>query len=154
MNYARFKHVMHILPRNSRSGAVCDEEKVDMGKKPMQKADLWARRLAARARHREALRVERLERLTRVITEMQKKYRWSELIIFGSLVRPGRFGESSDADIAVSGLPKEDYYSFVGDVSALFGHDVDVVNLEECPFAASILRGGIRWTTKAEKPFS
>lgn len=122
--------------------------------KSTRKADLWARRIAVRERQRETLRLERLERLKRVIAELGKRYRWNELIIFGSLILPGRFGESSDADIAVYGLPKEDYYSFVGEVSSLFGHDVDVVNLEECPFAESILKRGIRWTTKVEKPFS
>ena len=50
--------------------------------------------------------------------------------LFGSLA-VGPVSESSDVDLAVSGLAADSYFRVLGDLMALFGGPVDLVRIEE-----------------------
>lgn len=84
--------------------------------------------------------------------ELSKKYNWGAVYIFGSLIKRGKFSNKSDIDIAVKGLDKFDYFSFVGEISALLNRSVDVINMEDCHFAESIVSKGVRWSMKRKSP--
>jgi hypothetical protein len=104
--------------------------------------------LRNRQHRRSALEKHRLSVLEAVFAALETlsdQYAWEEAYLFGSLTRPGCFGPESDVDIAIAGLNKFDHYALVGDISNLLDRTVDVVRLEECPFAAKIAREGISW---------
>ena len=50
--------------------------------------------------------------------------------VFGSIARSRRQDERSDIDLAVEGLPRSDYVRRLGEVMALTGLPVDLVELE------------------------
>jgi hypothetical protein len=52
-------------------------------------------------------------------------------------------------DIAVKGLPKNEYYRFVADISSLLERPVDVIELENCAFRETIEMRGSRWEAQA-----
>lgn len=83
--------------------------------------------------------------LKTVLESLAGKYQWKELLLFGSIVNPGKFSENSDVDVAVSGLAKHDLFSFVAELSRELGRDVDVLILEESPIAEHIRRKGEPW---------
>jgi predicted nucleotidyltransferase len=89
-------------------------------------------RLAARAELRTALR-EFLPAQT--------------VIVFGSLVRPDRFREVSDIDVAIesepSGMTVCRLTSLLGE---RLGRRIDIISLPECRFRDRILREGETWT--------
>jgi predicted nucleotidyltransferase len=51
--------------------------------------------------------------------------------VFGSIARRRRQDERSDIDLAVEGLPPNDYLRRLGEVMALTGLAVDLVELEK-----------------------
>jgi predicted nucleotidyltransferase len=114
---------------------------------------LWKRSNKKRHRDWEAYRLTVFNQLWNVLTVMSEKYQWNTLVIFGSLIREGCFSPSSDIDIGVSGLNKFSHYSFVSELSSMLNHDVDVILLEECSFAQSIVSKGIIWTKNRSPSF-
>ncbi len=67
--------------------------------------------------------------------------------VFGSLVKPGRFSEASDIDLAIerepAGMTICQLTSLLGE---RLGRRVDIVLLSECRFRDRILREGKVWT--------
>jgi predicted nucleotidyltransferase len=61
------------------------------------------------------------------------------VILFGSLAT-GTCRDTSDVDLAVSGVPRSLYFPVLADLMALFGAPVDLVRMEEVPKS---LRGRI-----------
>ena len=67
--------------------------------------------------------------------------------MFGSLIKPGRFSEESDADIALEKEPAAiSLYQLTSRLAEFLGRSVDVVLLPECRFRERILREGEVWT--------
>ena len=95
------------------------------------------------------MRIATLQQVEEALRGLEKKYRWDEAYLFGSIVLEGRFGRNSDIDIAVSGLKKFDYYEFIGEISDLLDKHVDVVLLVECHFAHFIREKGLKWSHKS-----
>jgi uncharacterized protein len=112
------------------------------------KHSLWLESIRGEEDAREKERRKALREVENALDFMAKRYSWEETYIFGSVTKKGRYSKGSDIDIAVKGLDKFDFYSFVGDISAFLERPVDVVNLEECPFGASIESGGLKWNPK------
>lgn len=112
---------------------------------PKARFALWERLKEERARDRERDRLTLLTKVMEALDRLSRDYKWREAYVFGSLTRPGRFRAESDVDIAVRGLDKFALFAFVGDLSSLLGRDVDVVVLEECPFAETIVSKGFKW---------
>jgi predicted nucleotidyltransferase len=61
------------------------------------------------------------------IQEISKKYRAKRVLLFGSSIIPEK--ESHDIDIAVEGIPPEDFYRYYGDLLFELSKPVDVVDL-------------------------
>jgi predicted nucleotidyltransferase len=122
-----------------------------MPSKPIKTAKfphLWHKSILKKQADQEKLRIATLQQVEDALGGLEKKYRWDEAYLFGSIVREGRFGRNSDIDIALSGLKKYDYYEFVGEISDLLDKRVDVVLLEECRFAHFIKEKGLKWSRK------
>jgi predicted nucleotidyltransferase len=108
---------------------------------------LWKQLSRERAEAVEAERQQVFKSVCRALTILSEHYDWEEIFIFGSVTKPTRFSSRySDIDIGVRGLNKFLHYRFVGEISMLLDRDVDVVRLEDCPFAETIINRGIRWT--------
>lgn len=109
---------------------------------------LWHKAGLQREAEREKLRLSILEQVHSALTTLEKKYCWEEAYLFGSVSNKGRFRDNSDIDIAIIGLNRLDHYAFTGDISETLSMRVDVVLLEECPFANSIKEKGLKWNRK------
>ena len=106
---------------------------------------LWDQSLREKRQRNETLRQKTLSHIDTVLSHLRSRYTWSEIYIFGSVLREGRFGPKSDVDFAVLGLPKHDLYRLVGELSDALERPVDVVVLEESRMVGSIKRKGVRW---------
>jgi len=53
-----------------------------------------------------------------------------EIYLFGSLVH-GDYNDKSDIDIAVTGIPKRDFFEIYGELMMTLDHPVDLINLEK-----------------------
>ena len=123
-----------------------------MSSKPIKTAafpDLWHKSILKKQADQEKMRIVVLRKVEEALRGLEKKYRWDEAYLFGSIVLEGRFGRNSDIDIGVLGLNKYDYYEFVGEISDLLDKRVDVVLLEECHFAQFIEEKGLKWNRKS-----
>lgn len=101
---------------------------------------------AERLRERERLRREVRQELQAALEELVPGVK---TIVFGSLVRPGRFTEHSDIDIALEAEPAAmSYFQLTALLSERLGRAVDVVLLPECRFRDKILREGEAWTPR------
>ena len=123
-----------------------------MPSKPIKTAKfphLWYKSILKKQDDQEKLRIAALQQVEEALRGLEKKYRWDEAYLFGSIVLEGRFGRNSDIDIGVLGLNKYDYYEFVGEISDLLDKHVDVVLLEECHFAHFIKEKGLKWNRKS-----
>jgi predicted nucleotidyltransferase len=105
-------------------------------------------RLQENERTREAERARVTQSVDEALNELSGKYQWESVYIFGSIAKSGKFGKGSDVDIAVEGLDGFSLYSLIGDISMMLKRNVDVILLEECPFAEKIKEQGIPWTPK------
>ncbi len=96
------------------------------------------------ARRREDLRLKTLSRLRSLL---EKILPGREVWVFGSVIRPGAFRESSDVDLALREEPAEiSSYRLQSLLEEGLGRPVDVVLLPESRFAETIIREGQRWT--------
>ncbi|MBI4473328.1 MAG: nucleotidyltransferase domain-containing protein [Acidobacteria bacterium] len=69
------------------------------------------------------------------------------VFVFGSLVKPGKFTDDSDIDVALeSELLNTSVYQLISLLSERMGRRVDVILLDECRFKNRILREGELWT--------
>jgi predicted nucleotidyltransferase len=113
---------------------------------------LWEQSLSEKRQRNEALRHSTLSSIDAVLRRLRSRYTWSEIYVFGSVLREGRFGPESDVDFAVLGLPKHDLYRLVGELSDALDRSVDVMVLEETRMAHSIRRKGVRWEAERGLP--
>jgi len=108
----------------------------------------WHKSIIKRQADQEEMRIALIEQINRVLSKLEKKYYWDEAYLFGSVAQKGKFRRNSDIDIAVSGLNSLEHYAFTGEISELLDKRVDVVLLEECRFAKSIKKKGLKWNRK------
>ena len=106
--------------------------------------DVLDRALARKRREREALRVEVQARALKLLEESPVPL--DEAILFGSVVRPGRFSVHSDVDVAVPDLEPRDFFALMGHLEEGLEREIDLVPIDTCHFADSIRRTGLRWT--------
>ncbi len=102
---------------------------------------------AERAQSRERLRLRIRAELLEILRELAPA---PTVVVFGSLIRKGRFTEHSDVDVA---LPQEpagmSIYQLTSLVSERLGYPVDIVLLPESRLRSKILREGETWTLQA-----
>jgi hypothetical protein len=106
---------------------------------------LLDRAIARNREQREAHRLQMQQAAFDALEALGGRCTFSGAYLFGSIVRPYRFGTHSDVDIAVEGLRDEDYFPAAAFLSQTLGRDVDLVQLESFRFADRVLREGIPW---------
>ena len=99
---------------------------------------LWHKAYLKRLADQEKLRILILGKVDKALKILEKKYKWNKAYLFGSVAQKEKFGRSSDIDLAIDGLNSLDHYVFTGEISELLDKSVDVVLLEECPFADTV----------------
>ena len=76
------------------------------------------------------------------IVELAIKYHAKRVVLFGSSAQPNLQGR--DIDIAVDGIPPEEFFKFYGDLIFSLSKPVDVVDLsQENEFTTLIRKEGI-----------
>jgi predicted nucleotidyltransferase len=90
----------------------------------------WRRRFAAQEAESRALAEQARSALPRA-TDILKKYGAKRVILFGSLCRAGRFHRRSDIDLAVEGIPAQDFFRAGADLMMALDWPVDLKPLEE-----------------------
>ena len=108
------------------------------------KTDVLDRALERQRMEREKLRLAVQARALRLLDESPVDL--DEAILFGSVVRPGRFSDRSDVDIAVPDLEPRAYFALMGHLEEGLEREIDLVSIDTCHFADSIRRMGLRWT--------
>jgi predicted nucleotidyltransferase len=108
----------------------------------------WHKATVQRQADLEKIRISLLRQVSNALKSIKKKYHWDEAYLFGSVAQEERFRQNSDIDIAISGLDKFEHYAFTAEISELLEKSIDVVLLEECPFAQSIKEKGLKWNRK------
>ena len=97
-----------------------------------------------RLENRERRRQEVGQRLREVLS---RTIPGQPVFVFGSLVRPGKFTDESDIDLALeSEMPEMSIYQLISLLSEQMGRRVDVILLDECRFKDRILKEGELWT--------
>jgi predicted nucleotidyltransferase len=106
----------------------------------------------------EKMEQERLQGRERLRAEVRRQLRellpqtipGQRVVVFGSLVKPGRFSEGSDIDLALESEPPDmSLYQLTSLLAEGMGRRVDVVLLPESRFRDKILREGETWTLPA-----
>jgi len=78
----------------------------------------------------------------RTITTITQKYKASRVLLFGSAVNEVDY---EDIDIAVDGIPDEDFYAFYGELMCALSKSIDIVDLSrKSKFIDLILQEGVR----------
>ncbi len=122
-----------------------------MDQKPQKSVTLpglWYKGILKKQADQEEMRTAVIQQINKALDRLEKKYHWDEAYLFGSVAQKGKFRRNSDIDIAVRGLNRLEHYAFIGEISELLDKRVDVVLLEECPFAKSIKEKGLKWNRK------
>ncbi len=99
------------------------------------------------ARKREEREQERLRLLALTIDALKTvapRFAISKAYVTGSLCKEGRFHSHSDIDIAVAGLTKANYFTFMAAMQDLLPIQVEVIELENCSFADKVIENGIK----------
>ena len=74
--------------------------------------------------------------------EVLKEAGANEVYLFGSAAS-GSISENSDIDLAVSGLPPENFFNAMGQTHRIIGRSLDLVDLdEESPFTTYLKKKG------------
>jgi predicted nucleotidyltransferase len=98
---------------------------------------------ARRRRRIEAYRETR-ERLRAALAELIPGH---QVIVFGSLTKPGVFNDRSDVDLALPESADDlDELTLSADLTDRLDRPVDVLRLSRCRFRQKILREGESWT--------
>ena len=90
----------------------------------------WRDRFARRASVSRKLAARARKDLTGA-TEILKKYGAKRIFVFGSLCRTDRFHPGSDIDIAVEGIPPEQFIRAAADLMMAVDFPIDLKPLEE-----------------------
>ena len=111
--------------------------------------DILDRAIARKRQEREALRVAVQARALQLLDESPVEL--DEAILFGSVVRPGRFSAHSDVDVAVPDLEARPYFALMGHLEEGLERDIDLVLIDTCHFADTIRRTGLRWIRSGQR---
>ena len=99
---------------------------------------------AERLQNRERLRLQMGRELRAALGEFVPG---GKVLVFGSLIKRGRFTENSDIDVAFESEPAGlSRYQLTSLLAERLGRKVDVVLLPECRFREKILSEGEAWT--------
>ena len=94
---------------------------------------------------REQERQERIAAVLKALDALSHLISFEQVYIFGSLAKPYRFFKDSDIDIAFAGLKDEDFFQTIAFLSRELDREVDVLQLEDHPLRAKVVREGMKW---------
>ena len=103
----------------------------------------WEKAIEEQDRKREAERRVAFEKYVKAIKDFFKHQKVRRVYLAGSILREGQFYPFSDIDIAVEGL-EEDSLQLGCALEHLLDRDVDLIELERCPFRNAIKERGFR----------
>ena len=101
--------------------------------------------LAHRREDNEKQQLAAVERITQWLESEGSRYGIDKAYLFGSVVRPYRFTERSDVDIAVERIEPDHFFGAMAALSEVLEREVDLVELSKCHFAHRIRQQGILW---------
>jgi predicted nucleotidyltransferase len=107
---------------------------------------LWEAKLRRDQAANEAERLRVLSELLRWLDAYAVEQGIEAAWIFGSLTRSNGFSTHSDIDLALAHDPNLRQFRIMSTLSTVLDRDVDVILLDDCPFANDIRREGIQWT--------
>ena len=102
---------------------------------------LWEKQIQAKEEEKEEKRIDLLSRAIPKLKAYFAEKKVNHVYLFGSILQNGKFFEFSDIDIAVSGL-QEDYLRTYVELEELLDREIDLVELERCPFRKAIKKHG------------
>lgn len=103
----------------------------------------WERTIEEQNQKMETERCLAFKKYSRALKDFFRHKRVKRAYLVGSILREGRFYPFSDIDIAVEGL-EEDSLQLGCALEHLLERDVDLIELERCPFRDSIEKRGLR----------
>jgi hypothetical protein len=86
-----------------------------------------------------------LQKVHQWLNEHASNYGIHRAFIFGSVTRPRHFHDRSDVDVAVEQINPDTFFQAMADLSDWVERDVDLIELEKCPFQDRIRETGIEW---------
>ncbi|TSA11175.1 MAG: nucleotidyltransferase domain-containing protein [Deltaproteobacteria bacterium] len=91
----------------------------------------WEERARRESAENEAARAKAVQ-VAQSLTEMLvRNYPVRKVILYGSVIEPGRFKKTSDIDIAVEGLPKKHHFEALALLMEASPFEVDLKPIEE-----------------------
>lgn len=102
--------------------------------------------IAAERARDEARRRAMLAEVLRQLDVVAPAHGIERAIVFGSVVKPGRYRAHSDVDIAVEDVDPVTFLAFKVAYELALGEEIDLVALEHCHFAHRIREQGVVWT--------
>jgi predicted nucleotidyltransferase len=108
------------------------------------KLPLLEKIIAQKKEEQEQVRLRILALTIEALKSVAPRFAISEAYVTGSLCQEGRFHSHSDIDIAVAGLTKANYFTFMAAMQDLLPIQIEVIELENCRFAEKIIKNGIK----------
>jgi len=104
------------------------------------------RALKRKRAEREKFRQKRTAEVLAALEKLSQDVAFEEAILFGSLMRKGKYSEDSDIDIGFVGLADKDFFRVQAFLSRALDADVDVVQVEKSGrLKEKIREEGVRW---------
>jgi uncharacterized protein len=93
--------------------------------------ECWKHRLALQQEQNQALAHQARQKLPQLIQLLTDRFHATQIILFGSLAK-GTFRQGSDIDLAVAGIPPENYFSAIAATNRLSdSFPIDLKPLED-----------------------
>jgi len=97
----------------------------------------WVERKKKEEEKMKVLSQKALKEAKRIAEMLRERYGVGKVVLFGSLAKylrgTGEFTERSDIDLAVEGLPKEEYFKVLSEINRFSEFEIDLIDLEGCP---------------------
>ena len=106
--------------------------------------DYWRDRQAQQVAESEALAKQAWVDLQQIVRLLRSEFGATEIIVFGSLVQGDRFDAESDIDLAVKGIPPQDYFAAMAAANRISHQWVDLKPIEslDSHFLQKVLQTG------------
>lgn len=91
----------------------------------------WEKEARRESAENEAARAQAMQIASKLSDILVSHYPVRKVILYGSVIEPGRFKKTSDIDIAVEGLPKKHYFEALALLMEVSPFEVDLKPLED-----------------------
>ncbi|MEW6328435.1 MAG: nucleotidyltransferase domain-containing protein [Thermodesulfobacteriota bacterium] len=91
----------------------------------------WEERTRRESAENEAARAKAVQVAQSLAEMLIKNYPVKKVVLYGSVIEPGRFKKTSDIDLAVEGLPKQHYFEALALLMEASPFEVDLKPLED-----------------------